>query len=155
MCCFTLHYTYYPNLLIGAGWNSQFLSGIQLVWIQSFLSPRLVAIPRLKNPVSPTIHPELGGRDLYPSQKILTQKENTSNFSQDMNSDNFISYNDNYYTKRTSTLYAFTQPLRIEQDVTQCKSFSRVYQVWIQSFLLPRLVAIPKLKSTVCSTINP
>ena len=33
--------------------QSQFLSGVQQVWIQSFPSPRPVASPRLKNPVCP------------------------------------------------------------------------------------------------------
>ena len=37
--------------------QGQFLSGVQQVWIQSFPSPRLVASPRLKNLVCPTIYP--------------------------------------------------------------------------------------------------
>ena len=37
--------------------QGQFLSGVQQVWIQSFPSPRLVASPRLKNTVCPTIYP--------------------------------------------------------------------------------------------------
>ena len=37
--------------------QGQFLSGAQQVWIQSFLSPRLVASPRLKNLICPTIYP--------------------------------------------------------------------------------------------------
>ena len=35
----------------------QFLSGVSEVSIQSFPSPRLVASPRLNNPVCPTIYP--------------------------------------------------------------------------------------------------
>ena len=38
------------------------LSGVLQVWIQSFPSPRLVAIPRLKSPVCPTIYYIAGGR---------------------------------------------------------------------------------------------
>ena len=41
--------------------QGQFLSGDQQVWIQSFPSPRLVALPRLKNSVYPTIYPLLEG----------------------------------------------------------------------------------------------
>ena len=37
--------------------QGQFLSGVLQVWIQNFLSPRLVAQPRLKNLVCPTIYP--------------------------------------------------------------------------------------------------
>ena len=37
--------------------QGQFLSRVWQVWIQSFPSPRLVASPRLKNPVRPTIYP--------------------------------------------------------------------------------------------------
>ena len=36
--------------------KDQFLSKAQLVWILSFPSPRLVARPRLRNSVCPTIH---------------------------------------------------------------------------------------------------
>ena len=36
--------------------QGQFLSEVQQVWIQSFPSPRLVASPRLKNLVCPTIY---------------------------------------------------------------------------------------------------
>ena len=39
--------------------QGQFLSGVWYVWIQSFPSPRLVAIPKLKNPAYTTIQPEL------------------------------------------------------------------------------------------------
>ena len=42
--------------------GSWFLSQVQQIWIQSFPSPKLVATPRLKSPVCPTIHPELMGR---------------------------------------------------------------------------------------------
>ena len=37
--------------------RSQILSWVKQVWIQDFLSSRLVAIPRLKNSGSPTIYP--------------------------------------------------------------------------------------------------
>ena len=36
--------------------QGQLLSEVQLVWIQRFLSFSLVALPRLKNPVYPSIY---------------------------------------------------------------------------------------------------
>ena len=49
--------TIYPTPPLGQDMTQgQFLSGVQQVWIQSFPSPRLVASPRLKNPVCPTIY---------------------------------------------------------------------------------------------------
>ena len=41
--------------------QGQFLSEIEQVWIHSFPSPSLVASPRLKNLVCPTIYPYLEG----------------------------------------------------------------------------------------------
>ena len=49
--------------------------------------------------------------------------------------------------------YLPTPPLG--QDMTQRQFFSGVYQVWIQSFPSPRLVASPRLKNPVCTTIYP
>ena len=43
--------------------QDQFFRGVQLVWIQSFPSPRPVAISRLKNPICPTIYLSLGGEN--------------------------------------------------------------------------------------------
>ena len=37
--------------------QDQFLSGVKLVWIKSFPFPRLVAKPKLKKKVYPTIYP--------------------------------------------------------------------------------------------------
>ena len=53
--------------------QGEFLSGVEQVWIQSFLSLRLVASPRLKNPVFPTIYPLLEQKesDDIRSQKII------------------------------------------------------------------------------------
>ena len=45
---------YLPTPFAPAG---HFLSGVQQVWIQSFPSPTLVASPRLKSSVCPTIYP--------------------------------------------------------------------------------------------------
>ena len=39
--------------------QGQFFSGFEKVWIQSFLSPRSVAIAKLKNHFRPTIYPKL------------------------------------------------------------------------------------------------
>ena len=36
--------------------QGQFLNAVKLVWIQSFPSPKPVALPRLKNPVYPTTY---------------------------------------------------------------------------------------------------
>ena len=47
--------------------------------------------------------------------------------------------------------YLPTPPLG--QDMTQGQFLSGVWQVWIQSFPSPRLVASPRLKNLVCPTI--
>ena len=50
--------SYLPTPPLGQDMTqSQFLSGVLQVWIQNILSPRLVASPKLKNPVCPTIYP--------------------------------------------------------------------------------------------------
>ena len=49
--------------------------------------------------------------------------------------------------------YLPTPPLG--QDMTQGQFLSRVYQVWIQTFPFPRLVASTRLKNLVCPTIYP
>ena len=41
------------------------------------------------------------------------------------------------------------------QDMTQGHFLSGVYQVWIQSFPSPRLIAPPRLKNLVYSSIYP
>ena len=51
-------YLYLPTPPFGQDMTQgQFLSGVWQVWIQSFPSSRLVATPRLKNSVCPTIYP--------------------------------------------------------------------------------------------------
>ena len=65
---------YVPNPSAQAWYDTRsILSGIQLDWIQSFPSPRLVAIQQLKNPVCFTIYPYLG-EELLNSRfpKVLT-----------------------------------------------------------------------------------
>ena len=47
--------------------------------------------------------------------------------------------------------YLPTPPLG--QDMTQGQFLSEVWQVWIQSFPSPRVVASPRLKNLVCPTI--
>ena len=49
--------------------------------------------------------------------------------------------------------YLPTPPLG--QDMTQGQFLSGVWQVWIQSFPSPRLVASPRLKNLVCPTTLP
>ena len=57
-------------------------SKVQLVWIQSFPSFRLIALPRLKNPVNPTIYPELEGEtDELKGISIKYLKKNDDNLS--------------------------------------------------------------------------
>ena len=57
-----LFYHIYQTPPIGQDMTqAQFLSGVQKAWIQSFPSPWLVASPRLKNLVCPTIYPLLEG----------------------------------------------------------------------------------------------
>ena len=54
-----------PNLSARAGYDTRsFLSGVKQVWLQSFPSPRLVAIPKLKNPVYPAFYPLLNRKKL-------------------------------------------------------------------------------------------
>ena len=51
-------WSYLPNPSTRAGYDTRSIFKWSLqVWIQSFPSPRLVASPRLKNPVYPTIYP--------------------------------------------------------------------------------------------------
>ena len=50
-------------------------------------------------------------------------------------------------------IYIYIKPtLLYKQDVTQGQILSGVYQVWLQSFPSPRLVAIPRLKSPIRPT---
>ena len=68
--------------------QGRFLSGVQLFWIQSFLSPRSVAAPKLKSQVYPTIYPYLGKSDgfmLFP--RALAWKWSTNCLVQELNSD--------------------------------------------------------------------
>ena len=51
-----------------------------MVWIQSFSSPRLVALPRLKNPNCLT-----GGRGIHAFPKGIGAKWSTNSFIQDLN----------------------------------------------------------------------
>ena len=54
---FNLHNPIYQPLRSGRIWHKvNVLSGVLQVWIQSFPFPRLVASPRLKNSVCPTIY---------------------------------------------------------------------------------------------------
>ena len=49
----------------------------------------------------------------------------------------------------------FIQHLHHKQDMTQDEFLSGVQVVWIQYFLFPKLVAMPKKKSPVFFTIYP
>ena len=52
----------------------------------------------------------------------------------------------------TMNLYLPTPPLG--QNMTQGQFLTGVYQVWIQTFPSPRLVASPRMKNTVCPTLT-
>ena len=87
-----------------AGCNTRSIFKLQLVWIQSFPFPRLVAWPRLKNPVFPTIYSLLGRGhvDSCIFLKGIRTKQNENSLVQDLNwVTNFISYNDDCYAKCT------------------------------------------------------
>ena len=58
VCVCVCVWLYLPTPPLGQDMTQgQFLMGDKQVWIQSFPSPRLVASPRLKKPVCPTIYP--------------------------------------------------------------------------------------------------
>ena len=85
--------------------QGQFLCGVYQVWLQSFPSPRLVASPRLKNLVCPTILPIAGGRIIgfIPFLRVLVLCEMQSISSRIWTRVAvFISYDDNHYTTGTS-----------------------------------------------------
>ena len=54
--------------------QGQFWSRVLLDWIQSFPSPTLIALPRLKSPISPTIYSKLVGEHAFP--KGISKKWN-------------------------------------------------------------------------------
>ena len=66
-----------------------------------------------------------------------------------------------YHNYLASLLYldVLTNPIYptplLGQDMTQGQFLSGVYQVWIQSFPSPRLVASSGLKNLLCPTIYP
>ena len=57
VCVLGLSYLPNPSTRTGYDTRSIFKQGFNRFWIQSFPSPRLVALPRLNNPVFPTIYP--------------------------------------------------------------------------------------------------
>ena len=81
--------------------QGQFLSGVSQVWIQSFPSPRLVASPRLKNLVCPTILPIAGGRIIgfipFPRVLALGEMQSVSSWIW-THAAVSISYDNNDYT---------------------------------------------------------
>ena len=98
----------YPTAPLGQDMTqSQFLSGVYMFEFRIYFpSPRLVASPRLKNTVCPTILPIAGGRvlEFIPFSRVLVLCE--------MKSVSYriwtrvavsISYDDNYYTTGTSS----------------------------------------------------
>ena len=95
----------YPTPPLGQDMTQgQFLSGVYQVWIQSFPSPRLVASPRLKNLVCPTILPIAGGRIIgfipFPRVSVLCEMQSASSRIWTRVAVS-ISYDDNHYTTGT------------------------------------------------------
>ena len=94
--------SYLPTPPLGQDMTQgQFLSGVSQVSIQSFPSPRLVASPRLKILVCPTILPIAGGRIIgfIPFQRVLVLCEMQSVSSRIWTRVAVsISYDDNHYT---------------------------------------------------------
>ena len=52
-----MHFQKKDTSTTGRLWHKVILSGVQLVWIQSFPSPRPVALAGQQNPACPTIYP--------------------------------------------------------------------------------------------------
>ena len=80
--------SYYPQIYLSnestiARMQIQFLSGVKLVWAQSF-SSRLIAVPRLKNQVCPGIYPWLEGEQIHTFPKGISMKWNTNNLLQNL-----------------------------------------------------------------------
>ena len=95
----------YPTSPLGQDMTQgQILSGVWRVWIQSFPSPRLVASPKLKNLVSPTILPIAGGRIIgfipFPRLLVLCEMQSVSSRIWTRVAVS-ISYDDNNYTTGT------------------------------------------------------
>ena len=97
----------YPTPPLGQDMTrGQFLSGVDQVWFQNFSSLRLVASPRLKNLVCPTILAIAGGRIIgfIPFPRVLVKCEMQSVTSRIWTRVAVsISYDDNHYTMGTST----------------------------------------------------
>ena len=88
--------------------QGHFLSGVWQVWVQSFPSPRLVASPKLKNLVCPTILSIAGGRIIgfIPFPRVLVLREMQLAWSRIWTRVAVsISYDDNQNTTGTSSLY--------------------------------------------------
>ena len=97
----------YPNPPLGQDMTQgQFLSGVYQVWIQSFPSPRLVALPSRSYYL-----PIAGGRIIgfIPFQRVLVLCEMQSVSSRIWTRVAVsISYDDNHYTTGTSKYYYVT-----------------------------------------------
>ena len=101
-----LYIYYLPTPPLGQDMTQgQFLSGVQQVWIQSFPSPRLVASPRLKNLVYPTIYPWRENNWIHTFPKGVSAIWNAISLVQDLTRVAVsISNVDNDYTTGTSTI---------------------------------------------------
>ena len=82
--------------------EGQFLSGVKWVWNQSFPSPRLIAIPRLKSPVSSAYYFPIAEEIIFgciPFLRVLVLCEMQTDSSRIWTLfTTFISYDYNHYT---------------------------------------------------------
>ena len=90
---------------------------------------------------------------LEPNQNQCLRK-----ISHDTHPNHNLCYNDSFYVcvlpkhSKNSTLNLYTRSLHHRQDVTQGQFLSGVQLVWNQSFLIPRLVSLPRLKNSIFPT---
>ena len=163
--------------------QGHFLSGVWQVWIQSFPSPRLVALPRLKNLVCPTILPIAGARIIgfipFPRVLVLCEMQSVSSRIWTRVAVS-ISYDDNHYT--TVSGFPFVWLPYIERrlpyylSIAGCESkrggFMPSPRAWGRSekhrprpeseigwaITFPTLITVwslaPLIYSTVCKSVN-
>ena len=119
-------------------------------WNQSFLSSRLVTLPKLKNSLPEYLPiPRSMGKDtcvsalLFDNYNFLFQK-----FIKILP----IFLIDKWWWDVCMYIYIYSQLFFHKQNVAQGWFFKLI---WIQSFPFPRLVVQAKLKSSVCLTIYP
>ena len=112
----------FTNLSARAGYDTRsILSGVLQVWIQSFASPRLVASPKLKNPLSPYYLPLPGGRIIiFIPFPVLCEIQSVSSRIWTSVAVS-ISYDNNHYT---------TGPSNFPQIVCEKKNYLQIASLY-------------------------